>query len=232
MRRHDWAFFAAIAAVVLFVVAVFRGSLLWASAWSLTAVAAVIAARSWSRKYPGPMPYAIRWVLYLSPHAPQYLKKMLRPESGECILEIGPGVGHHALAIAPSLGPHGRLEVWDIQQEMLEAVVRRAIAAGITNIVAKRADAQKLPYSTATFDAAYLSGVLGEIPDQAAALRELHRVLKAHGRLVIAEAFLDPDYVHLSKLRVEAGSAGFVFEDKLGPNFAYFARFRASSRAT
>ncbi len=229
MRPHDWASFAAIAAVVLSVVAVLSGALLWASGWGLLAVGAAIAARYWSRKYPGPMPYAIRWVLFLSPHAPQSLRKILRPQSGERILEIGPGLGHHALPIASSLSPDGTLEVVDIQQEMLDALGRRAIAAGISKIVAKQADAQKLPYSDATFDAAYMSGVLGEIPDQGAALSELHRVLKPEGRLVIAEVLLDPDYVALSKLREKAGSAGFVFEEKLGASFAYFARFRATT---
>ena len=65
-----------------------------------------------------------------------------------------------------------------------------------------------------------------------AALHELHRVLKPTGRLVIAEAFLDPDYVPLSKLCADAGSAGFTFEKKVGPRFAYFARFGGSNRAT
>ncbi len=229
MRPHDWASFAAVAAIVLFVAAVFRGSGLLAKASGLVAVGAIIAARTWSRKYPGPMPYAIRCLLYLSPHAPQHLRKILRPRAGEHILEIGPGLGHHALAVAPSLAPEGALDVLDLQQEMLDAVMRRAVAAGVTNIVAKRADAQKLPYSDASFDAAYLSAVLGEIPDQAAAIRELRRVLKPDGRLVIAEVFLDPDYVPLSRLCEEAGSAGFVFEEKLGPSFAYFARFRAAT---
>lgn len=178
------------------------------------------------------MPYTIRWLLYLSPHAPGYLRKILRPQSGEHVLEIGPGVGHHALAVAPALSPAGTLQVLDLQQEMLDAVMRRAIAAGVTNIVAKQADAQHLPYPDASFDAAYLSAVLGEIPDQAATLRELRRVLKDNGRLVVAEVFLDPDYVPLSTLREEAGRAGFVFEEKLGPSFAYYARFSVSKPAT
>ena len=232
LRPHDWAYFVAIVAVVAFVAAMFRGNLLWASTSGIIAFGAALVSRRWSQKSPGPMPYAIRWLLYLSPHAPQYLKRILRPRAGEHILEIGPGVGHHALAIASSLAPQGALEVLDIQQEMLDAVARRAAAAGITNIVIKQGDAQRLPYSASIFDAAYLSGVLGEIPDQRAALRELRRVLKPEGRLVIAEAFIDPDYVPLSKLCEEARDAGFAFEEKLGPSFACFARFGTLNRTT
>ena len=49
---------------------------------------------------------------------------------------------------------------------------------------------------------------------------------------MIAEAFLDPDYVPLAKLCEEAKDAGFAFEGKLGPRFAYFARFGALNRTT
>lgn len=69
---------------------------------------------------------------------------------------------------------------------------------------------------------------MGEIPNQRRALDELRRVLKPHGRLVITEVLLDPDYVPLSQLRDNAESLGFVFDGKLGPGFAYLVRFRAS----
>lgn len=228
MRPHDWASLAAIIAAVFFVSSVFLGQLLLASITGLIVVSSVIATRSWSSKYPGPMPYAMRWVLFLVPHAPRYLKRMLQPVAGERVLEIGPGLGHHALAIAPLLHPDGALHVLDLQQPMLNAIMRRTVAAGMTNVVPTRADAQNLPFGDATFDAAYLSTVLGEIPNQRRALDELRRVLKPHGRLVIAEVLLDPDYVPLSQLRDNAESLGFVFDGKLGPGFAYLVRFRAS----
>ena len=144
------------------------------------------------------------------------------------MLEIGPGGGHHALSIAPLLRPNGALEVVDLQRKMLDVVMRRAVTHGIVNILPLQADAQYLPYPDATFDAAYLSAVLGEIPDQRAALREIYRVLKPHGRLVVAEVLIDPDYVSLSKLRERAESVGFIFEEKLDFVFAYFGRLRAS----
>jgi ubiquinone/menaquinone biosynthesis C-methylase UbiE len=78
-----------------------------------------------------------------------------------------------------------------------------------------------------TFDAAYLVGVLGEIPDPSAALRELRRVLHPRGRLVVGEALVvDPDGVRLPTLRRLTATAGFVEERRLGPPFVYFARFR------
>jgi len=69
-------------------------------------------------------------------------------------------------------------------------------------------------------------GTLGEIPDVAAALRELRRVLRTGGRLVIGEAFIDPDYVSLPALEKKVKAAGFFLEHASGPRLAYFARFR------
>jgi trans-aconitate 2-methyltransferase len=54
----------------------------------------------------------------------------------------------------------------------------------VTNITATQGDARRLPYGNAAFDAAYLVAVLGEIPDEDAALRELARALKPGGRLI------------------------------------------------
>lgn len=74
--------------------------------------------------------------------------------------------------------------------------------------------------------------MLGEIPDEAAALRELRRILKPEGRLVIGEVLLDPDYVSPSTLRRKAQEAGFEFERKVGPAVVYFALFRPTAFAT
>jgi ubiquinone/menaquinone biosynthesis C-methylase UbiE len=67
----------------------------------------------------------------------------IRP--GERALEIGPGTGLQALHVAGLLGNQGRL---DIQDEMLDHVMRRARAAGITWITPARADARQLPSLT------------------------------------------------------------------------------------
>lgn len=228
MRPQDWASCAAAVAAVAFVSALLGGHAPLAGGAGIAGVSSLVAARAWSRKHPGPMPSVLRWMLFLFPHATRSLEKVLSPRCGERILEIGPGVGHHALRIAPLLQPAGSLEVLDLQQEMLDALMWRAAANATKNIRPTRADAQNLPYRDATFDGAYVSAVLGEIPDQGKALRELRRVLKANGRLVVGEVFLDPDYVSLSDLREEAASAGLAFETTAGGELAYFARFRAT----
>lgn len=223
-----WTFFGGLAAWTLAVVMAFKGELLWALAFVLFALGTDTAGRIWSRKSPVPMPYSMRWVLFFprGPHSPARLKDVLQPRSGERILEIGPGVGVHALPLAASLLPDGVLDVLDVQQEMLDDLARRAAKLNIGNIAPKQGDARQLPYPDRIFDGAYMIGALGEIPDAVAALSELRRVLKPGGRLVVSELLIDPDFISLSTLQEKAKDAGFIFQRHVGPSFAYSAVFR------
>jgi ubiquinone/menaquinone biosynthesis C-methylase UbiE len=127
--------------------------------------------------------------------------------------------------VAKWIGPGGRLDVLDIQQEMLDHLMRDAAAHGLSNIEPVIGDAQRLPYPDASFDGAYLVTVLGEIPDGDAALRELRRVVKPGGRVVFGETPIDPHVVTLSTLRRRADGAGLRYERHTGTALAYFARF-------
>jgi SAM-dependent methyltransferase len=185
----------------------------------------------WWRTHPSACPYAARLVVDL-PHpliTRARLREALAPEPGERILEVGPGTGYYSLPLAGWLGPDGRLDILDIQPEMLEHTVRRTRKRGLGNVHPAEADAQALPYPDATFDAAYLTVMLGEIPDQEAALRELRRVLKPEGRLVVGEIFLDFHMVTFGALRGRAERAGLRLERRVGGPLGFFARFAPAS---
>lgn len=200
---------------------------------AVLALAMDVAGRAWARRSPVPMPYFMRWVLRVprGPHSPARVKRLLQPRSGERILEVGPGVGVHAIPIAAALQPDGILDVLDSQQPMLDELTRNAARRGLGNIVPRRGDAQRLPYPDAHFDAAYLVSVLGEIPDARAALGELRRVLKPGARLLVGEVFLDPDFISLPALRALATEAGFRLERTAGSRFFYTALFRPAGAA-
>jgi ubiquinone/menaquinone biosynthesis C-methylase UbiE len=189
--------------------------------------AAAAAAAAWWYTDSAPYPYAQRRILDLPlPFLTnRRLDALLGIRPGERMLEIGPGTGLQALHVAGLLGGEGRLDIVDIQDEMLEHVMSRARSAGITSITAAKADARHLPFPDAAFDAAYLVTVLGEIPDPAVAVRELRRVLKPAGRLVVGE-FLDRHYVPLVDLLRYGNAAGLELSGRLGPPLAYLARLR------
>jgi len=188
--------------------------------------AAVAGAALWWRRNPSACPYNQRfWVQ--APHpliTRPRLREALEPQAGERLLEIGPGTGYYALEVAGWIAP-GHLDVFDLQQEMLDHTLLRAERRGIANIVALQGDACALPFSADTFDGAYLVTVLGEIPDQEAALRELARVVKPGGRVVVGELLGDPHWVAPGRLRERAERAGLRFERRRGSPLGYFARF-------
>ena len=174
------------------------------------------------------MPFALRHALRVprGQHSPERLAQILEPRPGERVLEIGPGLGDHAMLVARALGPGGAVDVFDVQQAMLDALMQRVEQAGVTNITPQLGSGETLPYEDASFDGAYLIGVLGEIPDAPRALRELRRVLKPGARLVIGEVFFDSDFVRLRALVELAREAGFVLDRKQGDALTYLARFR------
>jgi ubiquinone/menaquinone biosynthesis C-methylase UbiE len=195
---------------------------------ALAGAAAVVGAALWWRKNPSACPYSQRfWVE--APHpfiTRERLRSILEPLPGERILEVGPGTGYYSLPVASWIAPAGRLDVLDVQQEMLDHTLRRAGEQSIENIAPTRADAREMPYPDDSFDAAYLVTVLGEIPDQVAALRELRRVVKPEGRIVVGELFGDPHMVTHAALRDRANAAGLRVERKLGGPLWHFTRLQ------
>jgi ubiquinone/menaquinone biosynthesis C-methylase UbiE len=205
--------------------------------------AATLGAALWWRKNPSACPYGQRlWVE--APHpviTRERLRKVLGPQPGERILEIGPGTGYYTLDMAEWVGGGARgdrtagdgssanrvggtVEIFDLQQEFLDHVMRRAAERGLRNVLPTQGDATALPYEADSMDAVVLTAVLGEIPDRAAALREIQRVLKPSGRLVVGEILGDPHFTSLPSLRLQAAAVGLTYEAHSGNRLAYFAR--------
>jgi ubiquinone/menaquinone biosynthesis C-methylase UbiE len=190
------------------------------------AAAATLGAALWWRKNPSACPYGQRfWVE--APHpiiTRERLRAVLRPQPGERLLEIGVGTGYYSLELAEWVGPDGTLELFDLQQEFLDHVMRAAAERGLQNAVPTRGDATALAFEDASVDAAILIAVLGEIPDSAAALAEIRRVLKPGGRLVVGELFGDPHFTTRASLERLGSAAGLTLEEHSGNWFGYFAR--------
>lgn len=77
--------------------------------------------------------------------------------------------------------------------DLTPAMLARALPrAGGLNFQPLQGDAQRLPFADASFDAAVLHLILAVVPDPAACLGEIARVLKPGGRVLIFDKFLRP----------------------------------------
>jgi len=196
----------------------------------VAAAAATLAAALWWRKNPSACPYGQRfWVEAPHPFITRdRLREVLRPQPGERLLELGVGTGYYSCELADWIAPEGTLELFDLQQEFLDHTMRAAAERGLTNLVPAQGDATRLPYEDDSIDGVILTAVLGEIPDRAAALREIRRVLKPEGRLVVGELFGDPHFTSRGSLEQVGAEAGLQLVESSGPACGYFARLNLS----
>jgi ubiquinone/menaquinone biosynthesis C-methylase UbiE len=192
----------------------------------LAAAAGIAAAALWWRKNPSACPYSQRfWVE--APHpliTRSRLRALLRPRLAERILEVGVGTGYYSLDLAEWVGPSGRVELFDLQREMLDHVMERAEKRRLTNLVPTQGDATDLPYDDDSMDAVVLTAVLGEIADREAAIREIARVLRPGGRLIVGELFGDPHFTTPRTVEGLGTDAGLMLEERSGPWMGSFSR--------
>jgi SAM-dependent methyltransferase len=110
-----------------------------------------------------------------------------RLQPGERALDVGSGAGTDSLVAALQVGPDGSATGIDMTREMLEKARAGAAALGLENVTFVEGEAERLPFSDASFDVVISNGVIDLIPDKDAVFSELHRVLAPGGRIQIAD---------------------------------------------
>ena len=137
---------------------------------------------------------------------------------GDHVVDCGSGAGADALIAASLVGPAGRVIGVDMTPEMVERARTNAVEAGVANVEFREGVLEALPIEGGWADVVISNGVLNLVPDKAAALREMHRVLKAGGRLQIADIVLGRPVSDASKQDVSLWSgciAGGLLEDEI-----------------
>ncbi len=201
--------------------------------WTAASVAAAVFLRFWLRERfgrGGPIPASQAGVL-LHPlrrriHPPEEMLAWFGVDTGQTVLELGPGPGYFTIEAARRVGEGGRILCVDVQRDMLTALQRRLREHGAARAHPVLGDATRLPLADRSVDRAYLVTVLGEVPDRPAALAELRRVLRPGGLLAFAETFTDPDYVLRETLRDLCRATGFEVDGERSLLLGYMMRFR------
>jgi demethylmenaquinone methyltransferase/2-methoxy-6-polyprenyl-1,4-benzoquinol methylase len=107
---------------------------------------------------------------------------------GDCVLDLAGGTGDIAALLLPLVGEQGCVVLGDINAAMLRTGRDRLIDAGhVRNLDYAQINAEALPFPPASFDAVTIAFGLRNVTDKDVALREMQRVLKPGGRLLILE---------------------------------------------
>jgi ubiquinone/menaquinone biosynthesis C-methylase UbiE len=104
-----------------------------------------------------------------------------RPKPGERLLDAACGTGIVARLVAPIVGPSGRTVGLDYDPIMIEMARRLA-----PEIEWRQGDLQNLPFPDGFYDLVICQQGLQYRPDAGAGLRQIHRVLRPGGRMVLA----------------------------------------------
>ena len=107
-------------------------------------------------------------------------------KEGQQVLDIAGGTGDLALAFAPKVGPSGKVVHTDINEAMLRQGRNRLLDAGVC-LPTLVCDAEHLPFPDAHFDLVTVAFGLRNMTHKDAALREMNRVLKPGGKLMVLE---------------------------------------------
>ncbi len=105
---------------------------------------------------------------------------------GQRVLDIAGGTGDLALAFAPQVGESGQVVHTDINEAMLRQGRDRLLDAGVS-VPTLVCDAEQLPFADAGFDLVTVAFGLRNMTHKAEALREMSRVLKPGGKLLVLE---------------------------------------------
>jgi SAM-dependent methyltransferase len=122
---------------------------------------------------------------------------------GERVVDVGCGAGFDSLLAARMVGAAGAVVGVDMTPAMLAKAREGAAAAGLANVTFHEGYAEALPVPDGWADVVISNGALNLVPDKAAALAEMARVLKQGGRLQIGDILVQRPVPRSAKRQID-----------------------------
>ena len=135
-------------------------------------------------------------------------------EKGQTVLDLGCGMGCFSIAMAKMVGVSGRVISADLQQQMLDILLKRAKKAGVqSRIFTHKCEPDRIGINE-PFDFALLFWMAHEIPDKVAFLKEVALILKPQAKLLIVEPKIHVSHSGFEEIVKAGHEAGLKVEFK------------------
>jgi ubiquinone/menaquinone biosynthesis C-methylase UbiE len=147
-------------------------------------------------------------------------------DPGMVVADLGAGTGHYTIPLAERVGPSGKVYAIDIQKDLLSKLQSEAKEKGVDNITLVWGDLDEVGGTTlkeSSVDRAVIANTFFQIEDKDVFMKEVHRILKTKGLLLLVEwkdsfGGIGPHHEHVVKsdvARTLFEDAGFVLEKEI-----------------